>query len=241
MARAALALFEATGEDGLPAPRPRMGGGGGAPLRRARRAAATSPPPTTPSDVLVRGRTAGDNATPSGNGLMAEVQARLFHLTGDDRWRAAAEAHDRRLRRQRQRAGRHAGAARRLRPADGGGERGGRRSARRPCDRGAGPRRADASRPGARAAARARPGRPAAGPPRRRQGHRRRAPRRGLCLPRRRLLAAGDRPGGALRGPGAPGGAAWSSRPGRRVRRAGSRRITIDETRRCWRWVCGLA
>ena len=43
-------------------------------------------------DVPVRGRTAGDNATPSGNGLMAEVQARLFHLTGDDRWRRAAEA-----------------------------------------------------------------------------------------------------------------------------------------------------
>ena len=43
-------------------------------------------------DVLVRGRTAGDNATPSGNGIMAEVQAQLFHLTGDDRWRIAAEA-----------------------------------------------------------------------------------------------------------------------------------------------------
>ena len=33
-----------------------------------------------------------DNATPSGNGMMAEVQAKLFHLTGDDRWRIAAEA-----------------------------------------------------------------------------------------------------------------------------------------------------
>jgi uncharacterized protein len=40
----------------------------------------------------VRGRTAVDNATPSGNGLMAEVQARLFHLTGDDRWRRSAES-----------------------------------------------------------------------------------------------------------------------------------------------------
>ena len=44
------------------------------------------------TDVLVRGRSAGDNATPSGNGMMAEVQAKLFHLTGDDRWRIAAEA-----------------------------------------------------------------------------------------------------------------------------------------------------
>ena len=43
-------------------------------------------------DVLVRGRTAGDNAVPSGNGILAEVQARLFHLTGETRWRLAAEA-----------------------------------------------------------------------------------------------------------------------------------------------------
>jgi uncharacterized protein YyaL (SSP411 family) len=44
------------------------------------------------SDVLVRPRTAGDNATPSGNGLMAEVEARLWQLTGEDRWRIQAEA-----------------------------------------------------------------------------------------------------------------------------------------------------
>jgi uncharacterized protein YyaL (SSP411 family) len=44
------------------------------------------------SDVLVRPRSAGDNATPSGNGLMAEVEARLWHLTGEDRWRLQAEA-----------------------------------------------------------------------------------------------------------------------------------------------------
>jgi uncharacterized protein YyaL (SSP411 family) len=43
------------------------------------------------TDVLVRGRTAGDNVVPAGNGLMAEVQARLFHLTGEPRWRDAAE------------------------------------------------------------------------------------------------------------------------------------------------------
>jgi uncharacterized protein YyaL (SSP411 family) len=90
MARAALALFEATGEDPY--------------LRRALRwAKAVEGHFAAPDggyftsaddagDVLVRGRTAGDNATPSGNGMMAEVQARLFHLTGDDRWRRAAEA-----------------------------------------------------------------------------------------------------------------------------------------------------
>ena len=40
---------------------------------------------------LVRARTAGDNATPAGNGLIAEVFARLYHLTGETRWRARAE------------------------------------------------------------------------------------------------------------------------------------------------------
>lgn len=89
MARAALALFEATG-------RARY-------LRQAiawadavqRHFAAPDGGYFTSAedaaDVLVRGRTAGDNATPSGNGMMAEVQAWLFHLTGDDRWRACAE------------------------------------------------------------------------------------------------------------------------------------------------------
>ncbi|HEY4253421.1 MAG TPA: thioredoxin domain-containing protein [Roseomonas sp.] len=43
------------------------------------------------ADILVRGRTAADNATPAGNGILAEVEARLFHLTGDPCWRAAAE------------------------------------------------------------------------------------------------------------------------------------------------------
>jgi uncharacterized protein YyaL (SSP411 family) len=45
------------------------------------------------SDVpLVRPRTAADNATPAGNGMMAEVLARLFHLTGDPTWRVKADA-----------------------------------------------------------------------------------------------------------------------------------------------------
>jgi uncharacterized protein YyaL (SSP411 family) len=41
---------------------------------------------------LARPRTASDNATPAANGLLAEVFARLYHLTGDTTWRARAEA-----------------------------------------------------------------------------------------------------------------------------------------------------
>ena len=50
---------------------------------------------TTASDAadvpLARPRTAADNATPAGAGIMAEVYARLFHLTGDTQWRSSAE------------------------------------------------------------------------------------------------------------------------------------------------------
>jgi len=38
------------------------------------------------TDVIVRFRGADDNATPSGNGLLALTAARLWHLTGDPRW-----------------------------------------------------------------------------------------------------------------------------------------------------------
>ncbi len=41
---------------------------------------------------LNRPRHAGDNATPSGNGLIAEAMARLFHLTGDEFWRSRTVA-----------------------------------------------------------------------------------------------------------------------------------------------------
>jgi uncharacterized protein YyaL (SSP411 family) len=50
---------------------------------------------TTASDAAdipaARPRTAADNATPSGNGVMACVLARLYHLTGEPKWRVAAE------------------------------------------------------------------------------------------------------------------------------------------------------
>jgi uncharacterized protein YyaL (SSP411 family) len=92
MARAALSLFEATGD--------------GRYLRRAVRlveaaeawfADADGSYFTTAADAAdvplgpdARPRTPGDNATPAGNGLMAEVLARLFHLTGDPTWRDRA-------------------------------------------------------------------------------------------------------------------------------------------------------
>ena len=41
---------------------------------------------------LARPRGAQDNVTPAGNGLLAEVFARLFHLTGETVWRERAEA-----------------------------------------------------------------------------------------------------------------------------------------------------
>jgi len=90
MARAALALFEATGASRY--------------LEQALilvRAAETYFSDgvggfyTTASDAadvpLARPRTAADNATPAGAGIMADVYARLFHLTGDAAWRTRAE------------------------------------------------------------------------------------------------------------------------------------------------------
>ena len=43
-------------------------------------------------DVILRTKPALDNPTPSGNGVMAEVLARLFHVTGKPPYREAAEA-----------------------------------------------------------------------------------------------------------------------------------------------------
>jgi uncharacterized protein YyaL (SSP411 family) len=91
MARAALALFEATGEP------QRLAEG----IRWANAAMATFADGhggfyTTASDAtdvpLARPRTAVDNATPAANGLLAEVFARLWHLTGDAVWRERCEA-----------------------------------------------------------------------------------------------------------------------------------------------------
>jgi uncharacterized protein YyaL (SSP411 family) len=42
-------------------------------------------------DVITRTKNALDNATPAGNAIMAEVLARLYHLTGQDEYRARCE------------------------------------------------------------------------------------------------------------------------------------------------------
>ncbi|TAK98225.1 MAG: thioredoxin domain-containing protein [Rhodospirillaceae bacterium] len=43
-------------------------------------------------DLIVRTKTANDAATPSGNGAMVAVLAKLFYLTGDENYRERAEA-----------------------------------------------------------------------------------------------------------------------------------------------------
>jgi uncharacterized protein YyaL (SSP411 family) len=43
------------------------------------------------TDVIARTKQAQDNATPAGNGVMVEVLARLFHLTGLETYRQRAE------------------------------------------------------------------------------------------------------------------------------------------------------
>jgi uncharacterized protein len=90
MARAALSLYEATGDAAFLADAMRLvaaadaafaDGGGGYYTTAA-----------DASDVpLTRPRVAQDNATPSGIGIMAEALARLYHLTGDPSWRKRTE------------------------------------------------------------------------------------------------------------------------------------------------------
>jgi uncharacterized protein YyaL (SSP411 family) len=90
MARAALALFEATGarahlDEALALTRAAanlFGDSRGGFFMTARDAA----------DIPgARPRQSHDGATPSGVGMMAEVLVRLFHLTGDVEWREAAD------------------------------------------------------------------------------------------------------------------------------------------------------
>ncbi|MBV9747431.1 MAG: thioredoxin domain-containing protein [Acetobacteraceae bacterium] len=91
MARAGLALFEATGEAA------RLDQAiGHARAAIALYADADGSFFTSALDAAdipaARPRSAADGATPSGNGTIAEVFARLFHLTGDPAWRRHAEA-----------------------------------------------------------------------------------------------------------------------------------------------------
>ncbi len=90
MARAALALHQATGRPDRLASAVRLAEAAMAHFADGHGGFYASADDA--ADVpLARPRTAGDNATPSGNGLMAEVFARLWHLTGEPAWRARAE------------------------------------------------------------------------------------------------------------------------------------------------------
>jgi uncharacterized protein len=91
LARAALRLFEATGEDGYLADARAFV----AALDRhfwdeARGGYFLTADDAT--DLIVRTRNAIDNATPAGNGIMVGVLARLHALTGEERYRARAKA-----------------------------------------------------------------------------------------------------------------------------------------------------
>ena len=91
MTRAALALHEATGEMRFLAVAERLANAAGAAFADGHGGFYATA--ADASDVpLTRPRTATDGVTPSGNGMMAEVFARLFHLTGDPVWRARATA-----------------------------------------------------------------------------------------------------------------------------------------------------
>jgi hypothetical protein len=91
MARASLALFEATGDVGRLAQAIRLAEAALAAFSDGQGGYYTTA--ADAADVpLARPRTAADNATPAGNGLLAEVFARLWHLTGEAAWRERAEA-----------------------------------------------------------------------------------------------------------------------------------------------------
>ncbi|MDH3231689.1 MAG: thioredoxin domain-containing protein [Alphaproteobacteria bacterium] len=91
MSRAALLLHEATGDAAYLAQAERWAGlveqYYGEPGSAGYFFAASDTP-----GLIVRNKTANDNPTPSGNGVMVEVLARLWLLTGKDSYRQAADA-----------------------------------------------------------------------------------------------------------------------------------------------------
>lgn len=91
MARAALALYQVTGEAMYLAHAIRLADVADAVFADGHGGFYTTAADAT--DVpMARPRTAADNATPAANGLLAEVLARLYHLTGDPVWRVRTEA-----------------------------------------------------------------------------------------------------------------------------------------------------
>jgi uncharacterized protein YyaL (SSP411 family) len=89
MARAALALFEATGTVRYLSEATNLVGAA-ARLFGDEHGAFYQTAADAQDVPLNRPRSAADNATPAGNGQMAEVLARLFHLTGDEAYRSQA-------------------------------------------------------------------------------------------------------------------------------------------------------
>ena len=91
MARAALALYEVAGDGSYLAAAERLAQAARAAFADGHGGFFTTA--VDASDIpLARPRTAADNATPAGNGIMAEVLARLFHLTGNPAWQGQAQA-----------------------------------------------------------------------------------------------------------------------------------------------------
>jgi uncharacterized protein YyaL (SSP411 family) len=91
MAQASLALFEATGEPRRLAQATRLADAALSFFADGHGGCFTTAEDAT--DVpLARPRTAADNATPAGNGVLAQVFARLWHLTGQPVWRERCEA-----------------------------------------------------------------------------------------------------------------------------------------------------
>ena len=91
MADAALALHEATGDDGLVA-RARAWVGVADAHYRDRARGGYFFTADDAEALILRSRSALDNATPSGNGTMLGVLARLWHLTGENALRESAWA-----------------------------------------------------------------------------------------------------------------------------------------------------
>jgi uncharacterized protein YyaL (SSP411 family) len=94
MARAALAMFETTGQSSYLDHAIELADVIDRWFAEKDGAAYTTAADVTdlPLGPATRFRTPSDNATPAGNGLFAEVLARLHHLTGEQRWRTRAEA-----------------------------------------------------------------------------------------------------------------------------------------------------
>jgi uncharacterized protein YyaL (SSP411 family) len=90
MAQAAIALFEVTGEPAFLDDAARWLETVGRDFTDGAGGYFTAPAHAT--DVPARQRGAADNATPSGNGLVADALARMWWLTFDERWRIRAEA-----------------------------------------------------------------------------------------------------------------------------------------------------